>query len=797
MSEPPERPNPDDDNETPDPYIPSDSDEEEETESEEQIVERFSAYLRERSFDQDDFIVSNCNTCAHKPSCQQRRPISSLNLIEEHPMRREESRIGETDVVHGGIHHCANWSLLDIRWRVFRHFIQAMEDVHENPNEASFYTRGRGENRQTIFVRINTILENAINMEMAIRILRGNRDPDGNQWNFRRPETRDMVIAQAIFRDLTFMGKFIHDDQGLYYYFNKEERHVIPMFNSKNERREIYGSFASYIQDKYGVYDKIAGLFRWLISKATLNCEHQTVQKFTHMRIDPPTLYIYDRDRSIFKLTGTRIQKILNGEEIFFRTEPNHKEIIYIPPEEREDPTFNIQGILYPGIDDPILNFFINRTNYTLGSYLTAKEQLMQAALQFYILPFRDFLQTKPIMRFVGSMGSCKTFTAKTWMKFLINFDYEVSDSAFPKRDDFLVTLSHSPYFVIDNLDKDISYMENTLAAVATGAVTHRRELYTTGDLHTTKPDCFVFITSRSATCKREDLSDRSLIFHTRRLNDFISERSLLQPLESHRNYFWSVFLDQLNSIIYDMRTNGFEEMTTGHRIADWVILATVINRTLRLDERYEIDFNMFLESVNKERAAFTLADEPILEYTRYIYENFARETLSASQLEEHFKTHNPDSDFSTQQIAKVLNKYELVFRELFNMQITYDRAAKRKLYTFGLRDRPTTRPLDLQSYLTRPEQTEEEEEEPEEEEERPTTPDDISLARLNISDTVRDVVNQYTEEHDDDPMPIEELIAFLVEQLHYTRVEAVRIIDEATRRGVLFEPQQGFMRVP
>jgi len=230
--------------------------------------------------------------------------------------------------------------------------------------------------------------------------------------------------------------------------------------------------------------------------------------------------------------------------------------------------------------------------------------------------------------------------------------------------------------------------------------------------------------------------------------------------------------------------------MTTRHRIADWIILATVINRALQLDEKYNINFDNFLDNINKERAAFVLEGEPILQYCRRVCEQYPREAFGARQLEDLFKEFNPDSDYTTQQIAKILNKYELSLRDLYNLKITYDRSAKRKLYAFGMRLHDVQVPQQALSDYLEPDT-----EESIDEEETPIP--DISEARLDILNTLQNTVRDYQESHDDESMPIEELVLNLIESLNYSRTEAVQIISEATRRGILFEPQTDHVRVP
>jgi len=706
-------PNNNDDN--PDPYIPSDEDEEEYATDEERIYFEFREYLNETlhhyNLVDTSHFVSNCNNCASKGTCEGREPVNLTYvrhphvmepwpLIAGHPMIGEDFRVGETDVIHGGDRHCQNWRLPAERWEVLRFFSESLEKMKIDHLEVAA-SRGRDPQSENLY----TVLENIETMAEAIDVMSSPRSPNGVQWIPRFKNAQQKICAQAMVEDLVHLGAFVIDPSSLRtFYYNEKELLVLP-FNEKDSR-SLHGDFVNFLQNRFGLFKGISDICNWIAAFASQRYIERPVRQITYMKKLPqPTLYIHDRNKWVFRLTGEgEPTPIPNGKEELFYAEKEirrSRPIKYIPIAERSEENPLIRGLCTDETDNPILNCFVNRTNYMAGSFLTKKEQFLQAAFLFYALPFRSILTQRPLTRWVGNAGSGKTFTPTMWFNFLLSPDYAPHDTGVPKKDDFLIMLANNPYLVMDNIDHDIKYMENSLAAVATGAKLTRRQLYTTWTQSTVKPEGFVFLTSRNPTFQRDDLADRSLIFHTKRVADNIAPDEMMQPLITHYDELWSVYMDQLNSIVHQMRINGHTHPpTTKHRMAGFAILSQTINETLGLCEAYGLELDTAMDNIDLERAAYTFSGDPLLPIFRLIAEELPNQKLTAAEILEKIKEIDEEADFTATGIGKLLKAREEPLNKLFGFNISYNRRTKRKLYQFGrdpsiTADAPTTA-LDL-----------------------------------------------------------------------------------------------------
>jgi hypothetical protein len=200
-------------------------------------------------------------------------------------------------------------------------------------------------------------------------------------------------------------------------------------------------------------------------------------------------------------------------------------------------------------------------------------------------------------------------------------------------EENFIIALANNPFVFVDNLDKMFPWLEDILASVSTGSTLGRRELYTTFDERTIRPDTFIAITSRTPKFTRDDISDRGLINNVERFINYIDEEMLDDQMIKYYDHLWTYFLHDLNKIIRVMRSDNSNDFNTKHRMAGWSRQAQFIEKALNVSEIYDFDFSKFLDSINYERAYFQLYDSFIFEMLKNISHQLSDDWFTSNDI--------------------------------------------------------------------------------------------------------------------------------------------------------------------
>ncbi len=152
-------------------------------------------------------------------------------------------------------------------------------------------------------------------------------------------------------------------------------------------------------------------------------------------------------------------------------------------------------------------------------------------------------------------------------MKVLFGSSFDVTSIA--KEDDFDAAVTANYIACFDNVDGRIDWLNDKLAHTATGKMIQKRKLYTTNQNIRFFPKCFLMLNARTPQFKREDVTDRLLLFRTDALDQKRSEAEIINEVLKVRNEIWSELLLQLNEIVEAFATEptGF---STSFRMADW-----------------------------------------------------------------------------------------------------------------------------------------------------------------------------------------------------------------------------------
>jgi len=210
-------------------------------------------------------------------------------------------------------------------------------------------------------------------------------------------------------------------------------------------------------------------------------------------------------------------------------------------------------------------------------------------------------------MLLLGEKGSGKTSTLRWIVKWLFGSKADVHSLAKEKEDAFITIVTSSYLAAFDNVDARIPWLNDHLAALATGTSIALRKLYTTNQKVVYHPKVFLALTSRTPQFKRDDVVDRLLLFRVGRIESFKSEKRLLEERLKARNELWTEMLNDLNQIVKALKEDK-ESLTGSYRLADWAELAWKIAKTQGVDR----DFLNISKKLEAEKSAFLLEDDPL-----------------------------------------------------------------------------------------------------------------------------------------------------------------------------------------
>ncbi|KXB00227.1 hypothetical protein AKJ40_01655 [candidate division MSBL1 archaeon SCGC-AAA259M10] len=502
--------------------------------------------------------------------------------------------------------------------------------------------------------------------------------------NIDKPE-RKRVIAEAVVIDMGNKGKLLKGETGGKFYYHEKEKQVY-RFNEIDRLLQRLYDISSTTQVGKITKDRIK-------NEIENNGEEVKVKKLWLWDREKKELYVYDKDRHYFVLNGKDIKKRPNGTNgVYFLFDAPENRIEYKPKEERNT-DFEIPGKTsddFKAGDCEINELLANQTNFTNTTNLSAEEQKLQLLLHCYTFPFSELIPAKPIMLFTGEKGSTKSFTLKKIGRFYMNPDYRARP--LPSEEDYYVAVTKYPFTFLDNVEDKPTWLEDGLARVATEVEIAKRKLYEDFKEAKRKPDTFLGLTAREIKFNRDDVMDRSLLFHAKRIPEgsFLREEDLEKPLHEHRHTLWSQYLDNLNRIVKKLQEGGLKGKQSNHRLADWACLAMEIAEALDFDEHYNI--GRIFDKMETERAAYTLKDSEVYQTIKQAKAagTLKHDTwLPASEIVGQLQDANQHFSKSAETLGRELNQHEKEYGEIFGLEIKQQR--DRKAYYFPSPDSGNT----------------------------------------------------------------------------------------------------------
>lgn len=309
-------------------------------------------------------------------------------------------------------------------------------------------------------------------------------------------------------------------------------------------------------------------------------------------------LYVHNGDSIVYRIPPEPdpITAVDNGcDGVLFLKEPWFEPFY---ADINEEPTTH-------HLDDLIFNTI----NIAAAGQLTPEEARLLYFYWVFGTFFSSILHSKPLLVFYGPKGSGKTSQLRKHAKFLFGSSGDVSGVG--NDADFDAVVATFPVAFIDQVDGETKWLNDKLAAVATGQTIRKRKLFKTLQMAEFPVNCFVALTSRTPRFNRDDVSDRCLVFRTQRFQSFKTE-DFLDDIIQGRNLLWSEALFTLRKFVSALEKEREERLETVMRLGDFGSFVLKLNRQTRPDG--ESEMNRIFEKLRAEQDFFTLTDDPVVD---------------------------------------------------------------------------------------------------------------------------------------------------------------------------------------
>jgi hypothetical protein len=421
------------------------------------------------------------------------------------------------------------------------------------------------------------------------------------------------AVSELVISDMLNHGHFYQTNEDVCYYFDEEQKRLSRIGKAEGCDRR----FGAQIEDVYGINpseQEYQFLIEAIITETLKRGDLTIIHTFTFYDTADNRLYVYDNDNGIYRLDGKEIKRVSNGADgVLFLGDPLFEPFEYVD--------IGDQKFL-----DPLI---LDRINFGGGDgvNLNKEEQQWLFWIDIHTKFFETLMPTKPIVAFIGPKGSGKTMAQRLILKVLFGSGFDVT--SITKEDDFDAAVTANYIVAFDNVDGKIDWLNDKLAHTATGKMIQKRKLYTTNQNIRFFPKCFLMLNARTPQFKREDVTDRLLLFRTSVIDQKRSEAEIITEVMKCRVEIWSELLNNLNTIVSAFASEP-TNFTTAFRIADWAKTAWRIAEIRGQGE----EFLDLLNKMDKAQSEFLLEDNPIflcLDAWLAKPENVGREVMSST----------------------------------------------------------------------------------------------------------------------------------------------------------------------
>lgn len=369
---------------------------------------------------------------------------------------------------------------------------------------------------------------------------------------FRKPRK----AAQLILAQLQSDGKLIRSDEKVYW-LDHTSRQVIELATTRWE---------SMLLIEAGI--NTAESFGRQVMQAVLLTAREIAQPAkVHHRffwdVQQECLFVHLGGASMYKLDGTEVQCLLNGQEdVFFTGDFGI---------EREMPDLTNQELAV--IDPwPLLTDDLSFAQSVAGA---ARPSQQRELLKAWILStfFAEAMPTRPILTFIAPAGAGKTTAARRILRFFEGPEEDVLGLITDKADSLRASVQTHRVLVLDNMERtNASWLVDMLNRLSTGSHLEIRKLYTDNTMIKIKPNCFLICTAIQMPFSDESIFTRMLPIELAQLVTPLPEFHLQDLLRRNMAGIWRGMFAALNEVIQLLKANVDVDLPSTTRLADFSV---------------------------------------------------------------------------------------------------------------------------------------------------------------------------------------------------------------------------------
>jgi len=396
-------------------------------------------------------------------------------------------------------------------------------------------------------------------------------------------------VATIIINELSARGNFIQDNN-FCYIFLADKRRVVPLLDNNEQIKTVLNLMGVNSAKDY---------FRYVMEELRTHCRTYgkkiETHNFAHYDAKNSVLYLFNGDKTVYKITTDTIEELENGDEgIMFNYNNEHEPFELVEFDKSKD-YFKIS--------------ILNLMNVECNTFaLNSDDQKDMLRLWFFSTFFHSIMPSKIILAAIGEKGSGKTSTLRRLGIILFGEKYNVTPLP-SKPEDFDTLITNNHFVILDNVDSGKSWLNDKLASVATGQTIQKRKLYTDNENIKLPAKTFLGVTSRTPQFTRDDVADRLICLSFKRIDKFIPENELISEVIENRNEIMSYIMLELQEIIKALKETKGRKYQTKFRIADFAVFGLKINDAKGLKS----DFESLLDRVGTIQKDFAVEEDSLV----------------------------------------------------------------------------------------------------------------------------------------------------------------------------------------
>ena len=288
------------------------------------------------------------------------------------------------------------------------------------------------------------------------------------------------------------------------------------------------------------------------------------------IRLNKQSLFL--NGKLYVNLGGTEIH-VLDGKDITVMD--NGDENIYFLT---NNPT---QVIPRVNKDVDVWKELIDSISFETSKEAPMKPEEQKELLKAWVLAyfFREMLPTRPILSLLGLPGSGKTTAIRQILRTVEGLGQNVSGIVGDREDAWRSMLEHKSFIVLDNIEEVKSkWLSTNLDLVATGELIQIRQLYTTNEMYSIRPDVFVALTAVDLPFSKDTVYERMLVLNMQKLTRFTPSHVIEKRLHDLIPDIWGDLLLKLNEVVQVLNTEEMPRMAMEVRMADFANFCTWIS---------------------------------------------------------------------------------------------------------------------------------------------------------------------------------------------------------------------------